>query len=151
MDECPSLPLSDRKTERHMQQYDEQIAFERAVSLGNVSLVPKDTSVRLPSTWRDAIGEQLTNRRIALRQRQGFYGEAARVQAVSKLQDDQLKKRGIVMRCSCGRSDASYMAYSYLPKAAYYCPTCREVHRSKAGRSRELDKKWKERMAKEYV
>lgn len=113
--------------------------------------VTKDPSARLPSTWRDPIGPLLTNRRIALRTREGWYGEAAKQAAQQRLKSDQLRRYGIVMRCACGRSDASYMAYSYLPQSGYYCPVCRELHRSKVRRTVELDRQWKERMAKEYV
>ena len=41
--------------------------------------VTKDPFVRLPSTWRDAIGKRLTDARILKYQREGRYGEAAKL------------------------------------------------------------------------
>lgn len=112
------------------------------------------SSIPIKSSWRDPIGHLLTNRRIAQRAREGYYGEAARVREL-----ERSAKRPVhcdmVFRCPCGSTDVRYYRWSYLPKAGYYCEHCRAAYRGNVERetrlNRELTQRVKQQIMERYV
>jgi len=87
-----------------------------------------DLRPSIRSTWRDAIGPVLTDRRITNRQKQGWYGEKAKQQALSRSRTKM--PDGVLVRCKCGETKAvAYFDYLYLTAPGFYCPACLEQQR----------------------
>src|SRR6266850_1302765 len=111
------------------------------------------STIPIRSTWKDAIGKTLTNRRIAKLMLEGHYGPVAR--------EKQLKRgefratKGLIFRCACGSTkDVRYLRYAYLPKPDNYCPICLAQHRNEKDRELELARrvrKTQNAVMKEYV
>lgn len=82
----------------------------------------------IKSTWRDPIGPVLTDRRILNRQKQGWYGEHAKQQALAC--SKTLMPHGVIVRCSCGENRGiKHYTFKYLEKPGFYCPACLEQQR----------------------
>jgi hypothetical protein len=54
--------------------------------------LPADFRVPIKSTWRDAIGVKLTDRRITNRTKQGWYGELAKLRLLARSADKAKRK-----------------------------------------------------------
>lgn len=111
--------------------------------LGHVSLDPR---IRLPSTWRTAIGPVLTNKRIAEYQREGRYGSNLVLPPLQTARPC----------CACNSTiNTRYWSLDYLPKAGVWCNKCRSIHRAKRDKETEQLKRLKEleqlRIVEEYV
>ena len=88
--------------------------------------------VPIKSTWRDPIGKQLTNRIIANRIREGWYGEAMKLAALAKLPVHQTD--GTLNRCACGElRGVRWYDYKYLEQPAFLCPRCLATKRTNKG------------------
>jgi len=108
-----------------------------------------DGSAPIRSTWRDPIGKKLTNRIIANREAEGWYGPEAQ----EKAQRTPSGSLGIVFRClECGtRNGVHYLRHSYLPKPGDYCKRCALTHKTAFLKARELDRAFNESILREYV
>lgn len=59
----------------------------------------KPSDIPIKSTWRDAIGVKLTNRRITNRIKEGWYGRIAQLQQLAKSSDkDKAKKAKLELK-----------------------------------------------------
>jgi hypothetical protein len=97
-------------------------------------------TIPIRSTWRDATGPLLTNRRINARACEGWYGETAKVRALAK-DASRTPTTGIVFRCTCGSANGlRFYRWSYLPKPGYYCSVCVASHRGNAEREKQASK-----------
>lgn len=113
-------------------------------SLPSVTMDPR---CHLPSTWRDAIGAVLTNRKINEYTKIGYYG----IQAKEKAQAKIATKNGIIYRCGCGRMDGvRFLRYNYLPKPDWYCKACLAEYQKQRDLEDSLKNKWKEAAKLEY-
>lgn len=110
--------------------------------------VSHDPRCRFPSTWRDPIGKPLTNARIRALQRDGWYGQEVKAALERKAIH---RSPGIIFRCACGAVAKGHYAYLYLPKPGDYCAICLLRYRTAAKKERELDRQFKENLAKEFV
>ena len=54
--------------------------------------LPPDYRVPIKSTWKDALGVPLTNRRITNRIKQGWYGRIAQLQLLARGSDKNKRK-----------------------------------------------------------
>lgn len=99
--------------------------------------VTMDPRAHLPSTWRDAIGKPLTDRRIKFYQSQGRLGGGS-IMTLPPVTGPRC--------CSCqGVSNVKRRDYSYLPKAGYWCELCLERERNSRDKDKELARLVKER------
>lgn len=129
--------------------------MEGLITHESVPSITMDPHTHLPSTWRTAIGPLLTNRRIRMREAQGFYGKAAQQRALLRITDkhEKLSRAGVIFRCvGCDTTEGiKYLHWSYLPKAGWYCPRCLAVHRIERDREENMARALAERIRQEYV
>lgn len=107
--------------------------------------ITMDPRVHIRSTWREAIGPLLTNRRITMRMRQGWYEETAKQKSMA----NATPTHGIVYRCECGcKKEVRYVTFSYMPRRGYWCPRCIAVHGKETKLARELAARVREQQQK---
>ena len=117
---------------------------------------PKDEHSRLPSTWRQPIGKELTDRVIFQRALEGWYGvewknRALATQRIKAAKRLLLTPSGRVETCACGETQGvTYRRWSYLPKPGLYCRLC--IARYQGERDKEANQRarWRELMKEEY-
>jgi len=100
--------------------------------------VTMDPSVYLRSSWRDPIGALLNNRRITEYARLGRYGKA--------MKDSVDRKRGLRPCQDCHSPYASFLRFSYLPKAMWCCEVCRAGYRAGHEKAERLEKELRDRI-----
>lgn len=116
--------------------------------------VTMDPLVHLPSTWKDAKGKLLTNRRIGELAAMGHYGKAAQQRQLLKIDHRHQKQSeaGVIFRCACDETvGIKYLTWAYLPKPGWYCPRCLAAYREDRERPKLLAKQLAERVRKEYI
>lgn len=112
------------------------------VSIAKISKVTMDTSARLPSSWRSAIGKTLTNRRIAEYQREGMYGSGLKLPPLNQA----------LPCCECkSHINTRKCPFDYLPKPGVYCKKCLTKHRAERDKQLEENKRAKEAFMNEYI
>lgn len=107
-----------------------------------VARVTMDEHAYLPSTWRQAIGKRLTNRRIAEYQREGKYG--------TELKLPPLEHGRPCVGCKT-KVNTRYFDYDYLPTAGVYCKNCRLRHRDARDKEREQRARLREVRAEDWL
>ena len=112
-----------------------------------VPTITKDPLVHLPSTWKDPIGKPLTDSAIEQYAREGFYGPDEKAKQLAR--DHARIVAGVLMLarlcelCKDGKTLGQFMNFSYLPRAGYYCNSCREAfkHEKEAKRIARLKRR----------
>lgn len=108
--------------------------------------------VYLPSTWRDARGPLLTDRRIKHYVLLGRYGPE--MQERARAVQQWIAKRRVLpqFKCiGCGSQDGvRFYAYSYLSEHGNFCPTCIGIERKAHEYDLELKARYREASRREY-
>jgi hypothetical protein len=111
-----------------------------------IPTITKNPHVRFPSTWRDAIGKPLTDSQIRQYAREGFYGPDEKQKQLAR--DHAKIVEGVLMlarpceTCKDNKTLGSFMRFSYLPKAGYYCDTCRADFKTTHEKAIQERRKW---------
>ncbi len=111
-----------------------------------IPTVTKNPHIRFPSTWKDPRGKPLTDSAIRQYARKGLYGPDE--QRKQQARDKAVIRAGIVMlaqlcqNCKDNKTLGAYMNFSYLPKAGYYCDTCRTHFKDEKENAEQERRKW---------
>lgn len=103
----------------------------------------------IPSTWKDARGPLLTNRRIRHYEIAGRYGPEVQERALRVAA--KLAARSITPCIACGSKGTRFYNYSYLAQHGYFCPVCIAIERKAHEADLELKRRYREASRMEYV